>query len=64
MVKYGYRNNEWVVRYQDYDGKVQIEFLDTREEAIDFISRCVFPIGMMTTAFYNHYIEKVAESER
>lgn len=59
MVEVGYRQNEWIVRYNNADGIKQLEFFDTKDEAIDFIKRCEFPVGMMTTVFYDNFVERV-----
>lgn len=58
-----YRNNEWVAVYVDADGKRQVEPFDTMEEAVEFLSSCYSKIGVMSTTFYHHYIEKIIDGE-
>lgn len=62
MIKFGYRKNEWLAVYVDDCGERQIMPFDTREEAYKYlteISKVTSVIGIMTTAFYDNYIEKV-----
>lgn len=53
--------NEWVVACNDANGERQLLFTDTRNQALKLFDECMYPIGVMTTAFYNHYIEKVID---
>lgn len=59
---YGYQKNEWCVLYVDENGDRQVLYFDLFEQANEFLSRTrkhgVCTIGMTTTAFYKHYIEK------
>lgn len=63
MIKYGYGFNEWLAVYVDECGDRQIMPFNTFEQAENYLNICDCKIGVMTTAFYNHYIEKVAEHE-
>lgn len=60
MIKYSCGKNEWLAVYVDECGDRQIMPFDTFEQAENFIKCCDCKIGVMTTAFYNHYVEKVA----
>ena len=61
-MEYGYQKNEWTVLYVDENGDRQVLYFDLFEQANEFLSRIrkngVCTIGMITTAFYKHYIEK------
>lgn len=61
MLKVGYRENEWLAVYVDENGERQIVPFDTHEKATEFIECCQCKIGVVTTRFYNRYVEKVIE---
>lgn len=61
MFEYGYRKNEWLAVYVDENGDRQVIPFDTFEQATQFLECCMCKIGVMTTSFYNHNIEKIAE---
>lgn len=58
----GYQKNEWVVVYVDADGDRQVLPFDFYEQAVDYANKLkeqFVPInGIMTTRFYDHYVEK------
>lgn len=60
-MKVGYRQNEWLAVYVDECGDQQIMPFDTYEQAQQYLKACGVKIGIITTAFYNHYIEKVID---
>ena len=57
----GYHHNEFLSVYVDENGDRQIMPFDTFDEATEFTSNihshgtCI--IGVMTTSFYNRYVE-------
>ena len=53
---YGYRHNEWVAMYVDECGDRQTLTFDTYEQATQFLECCSCKIGVVTTAFYNHFL--------
>ena len=55
---YGYKYNEWVAMYVDECGDRQVIPFNTFEDAEKFLKVCDCRIGVVTTAFYNHYIAK------
>ena len=64
MIKYGYRKNEWLAVYVDECGDRQIMPFDTFTDAQQFLTlHCSVRIGVMTTAFYDRYVEHIAELE-
>lgn len=56
MIEYGYQKNEWVVIYADECGDTQVLTFDTYEQAENFLSRCYYKIGVITTALYNRFL--------
>ena len=66
-MKVEYKKNEWLVVYVDENGDRQILPFDTFELADAFTRRCMKEnalnlIGIMTTRFFDHYIEKVIDN--
>lgn len=61
MIECSYQKNEWVAMYVDECGDKQVLPFDTYEQAEEFLSRCYYKIGVMTTRFYNHYIAEQIE---
>lgn len=66
-MKVEYKKNEWLVVYVDENGDRQILPFDTFELADTFTRRCMKEnalnlIGIMTTRFFDHYIEKVIDN--
>lgn len=59
MFKVGYRKNEWLAVWCDENGNRCIKAFDTKEEADAFLDCRFCKIGVMTTAFYNAFVEKV-----
>ena len=61
----GYKKNEWLVVYSDADGERQIKMFDLYHQAVEFANELkenFVPLaGVMTTRFYNHYVEKIIE---
>ena len=53
----GYRKNEWTVLYADCDGLYEVQYFDTRQEALDFTATLYTPIACVTTRFYQRFIE-------
>ena len=64
-MKVGFEKNEWLVVYVDENGDRQIMPFDFYEQAVDHVNKLkerFIPInGVMTTRFYNHYVEKIIE---
>lgn len=65
MIKVGYRHNEWLAVYTDECGDRQIIPFDTYEQAVSYLTAIrdsgTNVLGVMTTLYYNHYIEHIAE---
>ena len=66
-MKVEYKKNEWLVVYVDENGDRQILPFDTCELADTFTRRCMKEnalnlIGIMTTRFFDYYIEKVIDN--
>lgn len=59
MIEYSYKRNEWVAMYADDCGETQVLPFDTYEQAESFLENCYYKIGVMTTKFYNHIVEKI-----
>ena len=59
MIEYSYKHNEWTAMYADECGDTQVLPFDTYEQAENFLKRCYYKIGVMTTAFYNKIAEKI-----
>lgn len=57
MIKHSYQKNEWVAMYLDECGDTQVLPFDTYKQAENFLDNCYYKIGIVTTAFYNHYLE-------
>lgn len=55
-IEHSYRKNEWVAIYVDECGDRQILTFDTYEQATQFLKCCEYKIGVLTTAFYNHFL--------
>ena len=55
---YGYRDREWVVAFTTPDGERGITQCDTMEQAMELLQKCSNPVGIMTTAFYNHRVNE------
>lgn len=47
--------------YADECGETQVLPFDTYEQAEEFLSRCNYKIGVMTTRFYNSISEKLED---
>ena len=62
MIEHSYKKNEWVAMYVDECGDRQVLPFDTYEQAEKFLKCCSCKIGVVTTAFYNHYIAKQEEN--
>lgn len=62
-----YQHNEWLCVYTDESGDRQIMPFDTFEQAEGYAKslrkKFVNIIGVMTTAFYDHYVEKVIDEK-
>ena len=57
MLEYSYRKGEFVVIYNDaYTGERTVEQTDTLEQATKILNNSCYPVGVMTTSLYNHYI--------
>ena len=59
MIKVGYRKNEWLAVWIDNNGNRCIKAFDTKEEADAFLECGLCRIGVMTTTFYDMFVEKV-----
>ena len=62
-MKFSYRKDEWLAVYVDDCGDRQIMPFDTYEKAESYLRVCNCRIGVMTTSFYNKYVEQIAEEE-
>lgn len=65
-MKVGYRKNEVLLVYYDEHGDMQILPFDTYEEAVEYTERVkeyTRIVGIMTTRFYNCYIEQIIEED-
>ena len=64
-MKVGYRKNEWLCVYADDCGDTQIMPFDTFEQAEGYAKslreQFVNVIGVMTTVFYDRYVEKIID---
>lgn len=62
-----YQHNEWLCVYTDESGDRQIMPFGTFEQAGRYANslreQLVNVIGVMTTAFYDHYVEKVIDEK-
>lgn len=67
MIEVGYRHNEFLSVYVDECGDRQIIPFDTFDKATEFTENIrkhgTTIIGVMTTAFYNRYVETVIDKE-
>jgi len=57
-VEYDYQKNEWVVLYNDANGKMQVKYFDLYKEAIEALNGCHYKIGVVTAAYYQKVICK------
>lgn len=55
-VEYGYHKNEWVVIYNDANGKMQVKYFDLYKDAVEALNGCIFKIGLVTTAYYQNVV--------
>ena len=65
MIKVSYRENEWLAVYVDENGDRQIMPFNTYAEAEKFARKIIENygnvIGVMTTRFYNHFVEEIID---
>jgi len=57
-VEYGYHKNEWVVIYNDANGKMQVKYFDLYKDAVEALNGYYCKIGVVTTAYYQNIICK------
>lgn len=56
MLDYSYQYKEWALMYVDTNGERQVVFFNTRKDAIEQSKYIDCLLGIVTTAFFNHFI--------
>lgn len=60
MFNYSYQNRDWLAVYVDELGDRQIMPFNSYEDALKYLEVCDCKIGVMTTSFYDRFVEHVA----